>query len=134
MLTKIISQIAVASITFIVLDALWLGLVAKQFYISNMGSFLNIENGSIKANWLPTVLVYIVLIMGVVMFAVPKANGALSLALLYGAILGLITYGTYDFTNHAVMKDWPAIVTIVDVLWGMTITSITTFMTVLMVK
>jgi uncharacterized membrane protein len=37
----------------------------------------------------------------------------------YGAFFGLVTYATYDLTNLATIKSWPAIVSIVDLTWGM---------------
>ncbi len=37
---------------------------------------------------------------------------------MYGALFGLISYATYDLTNLATIKDWPLIVTIVDMVWG----------------
>jgi uncharacterized membrane protein len=39
-------------------------------------------------------------------------------ALLFGAFFGLVTYATYDLTNLATTKDWPLLVTIVDLIWG----------------
>jgi uncharacterized membrane protein len=39
-------------------------------------------------------------------------------ALLYGALFGLVCYATYDLTNLAVAKDWPLLVTLVDLAWG----------------
>jgi uncharacterized membrane protein len=38
------------------------------------------------------------------------------------ALFGLITYGTYDLTNLATLKDWPALLSIVDMLWGTVLT------------
>lgn len=39
-------------------------------------------------------------------------------ALSYGAFFGFLTYATYDLTNQATLRDWPLIVTIVDLAWG----------------
>jgi uncharacterized membrane protein len=39
-------------------------------------------------------------------------------ALLFGAFFGLVTYATYDLTNLATTKDWPLLVTVVDLIWG----------------
>jgi len=39
-------------------------------------------------------------------------------ALLAGAFFGLVSYATYDLTNLATVKDWPLIITIVDLIWG----------------
>ena len=66
------------------------------------------------------IIFYLVFIAGIVFFAVKPAlevNSA-TRALAYGALFGFFTYATYDLTNHATMRDWPAIVTIVDLAWG----------------
>ena len=52
-------------------------------------------------------------------------------ALLYGAILGLIAYGTYDLTNLAVMKGFTARIAMIDMVWGMVLTSVVSSVTVL---
>ena len=39
-----------------------------------------------------------------------------------GGLLGLVAYGTYDITNLATLKGWPAIVAIVDIVWGTLLT------------
>ncbi len=45
------------------------------------------------------------------------------MAIGYGAVLGLAAYGTYDITNLAVLKGWPVIVTVVDMVWGTLVTA-----------
>ena len=45
-------------------------------------------------------------------------KGAWTHALLYGALFGLVCYATYDLTNLALAKNWPLLVTIVDLMWG----------------
>lgn len=39
-------------------------------------------------------------------------------AFAWGALFGLIAYATYDLTNLATIKDWPLLVTIIDLVWG----------------
>ncbi len=46
------------------------------------------------------------------------AKGSWIHALVFGAFFGLVTYATYDLTNLALAKDWPLVVTIVDLIWG----------------
>ena len=41
-----------------------------------------------------------------------------------GAVFGLTAYGTYDLTNQATLRDWPTIVTIIDLAWGSTLTAV----------
>jgi uncharacterized membrane protein len=63
---------------------------------------------------------YILFIAGLVVFVISPAVEKHSWvhALMFGAFFGLITYATYDLTNLATMKDWPILVTIVDLIWG----------------
>jgi len=114
-------------IVFILLDALWLGFIAKKFYIAEYGQKLRLANGSIKPHWPAALSVYILLIFGINFFVLPQAGYHPFNALIEGALFGLVTYGTYDFTNYAVMTDWPAKATLVDVCWGMVICGVTAF-------
>ena len=127
-------RIIVAIITFLILDTLWLGFIAKQLYINQFGSMLRLVNGSIRPLWLPAIGVYIVLIAGILLFVIPKAHGNIWLALGWGALFGLITYGTYDLTNLAVMANWPVTITLIDILWGVVICGLTSFFTLLLTK
>jgi uncharacterized membrane protein len=55
-----------------------------------------------------------------VVFVVAPSLQAISVrkAFLLGAFFGLVTYATYDLTNHATVKNWPTVLTIVDLCWG----------------
>lgn len=46
-----------------------------------------------------------------------KAEAPLQ-ALVGGAVLGLLAYGTYEFTNYATLADWTLRQVVVDCLWG----------------
>jgi uncharacterized membrane protein len=120
-------QILVTTAVFLIMDGLWLGFIAKNFYIEHMGKFLRLENGSITPNYIAAALVYIALIGGILIFVLPKAGGDATHALYYGAIFGLVCYATYDFTNLAVMENWPVWVSVVDVIWGAIICAVTSY-------
>jgi uncharacterized membrane protein len=45
-------------------------------------------------------------------------KNSLSQAILFGALFGLCSYATYDLTNLATIKDWPVLITIIDLIWG----------------
>ncbi len=108
---------------FFIIDMIWLGLIAKNFYRNQLG-FLMKSN----INWLAAIIFYLIFIAGLVFFvltpAIEKQN------IIYGisiaAFYGLLTYATYDLTNLATLKDWPLIVTIVDIIWGMTLSILVT--------
>jgi uncharacterized membrane protein len=105
---------------FFAIDMVWLGLVAKNFYAKHIG-FLMTPN----VNWVAAIIFYLLFIVGAVMFVITPALAQKSWvhALLFGALFGLITYATYDLTNLATLKNWPLIVTVVDLLWGMTLSA-----------
>ena len=100
---------------FFVLDMIWLGVAAKNFYAKHMG-FLMKAN----VNWAAAVLFYALFVLGLVIFVIAPAldKGSWERALLFGAFFGLITYATYDLTNLATLKDWPLALTVVDMIWG----------------
>ena len=100
---------------FFALDMIWLGLVAKNFYTRQIGFLMKSH-----ANWTAAILFYLLFLAGLVVFVVTPAveEGSWVRALLFGAFFGLITYATYDLTNLATLKDWPLVLTVVDLMWG----------------
>lgn len=100
---------------FFAIDMIWLGFIAKSFYAQQIG-FLMKSN----INWTAAILFYLLFIAGLVIFVISPAmeKGSWIFTLISGALFGLITYATYDLTNLATLKDWPLLVTIVDLAWG----------------
>jgi uncharacterized membrane protein len=125
---QVVKMILCAVVVFLLMDAMWLGFVAKHFYINQLGGLLRMSGDSISARILPAIIVYLALIIGILVFVVPHASSALQ-ALLLGALFGFVTYATYDFTNLAVLKDWNWVVSLVDVAWGMVICGVTSGLT-----
>ena len=100
---------------FFLIDMVWLGLVARNFYRRQLGEML-----SSKVNWTAAILFYLLFIAGLLLFVIAPAlaRGSMVQALWQGACFGLIAYATYDLTNLATLKDWPLLVTVVDLAWG----------------
>jgi uncharacterized membrane protein len=100
---------------FFAIDMIWLGLVAKNFYSQHLGFLMRPD-----VNWTAAIIFYLLFIAGLVLFVISPSVEAQSWvrALVYGALFGLVTYSTYDLTNLATVKNWPMIVTIVDLVWG----------------
>lgn len=99
---------------FFIIDMVWLGVIAKDFYRDQIGFLMG------DVNWIAAVVFYLLFIVGILVFAVLPALEAESLlrAVMLGAFFGFIAYATYDLTNLAVVKDWPILVTVVDMAWG----------------
>jgi len=100
---------------FFVIDMVWLVLVAKKFYQEQIGFLMKPD-----INWFAAIIFYLLFIAGLVIFVISPAiqNQSWIHALIFGALFGLITYATYDLTNLATLKDWPLLVTVVDLIWG----------------
>ena len=100
---------------FFVIDMLWLVLVAKSFYQEQIGFLMKPD-----INWPAAIIFYLLFISGLVIFVITPAFEKHSWihAILFGGLFGLITYATYDLTNLATLKDWPLLVTVVDLIWG----------------
>jgi uncharacterized membrane protein len=114
-----------------VIDAVWLSVVANKFYKSQLGPLL-LE----KPNMIAAVLFYVIFVVGIVVFTVMPAvsAGEWKLALGYGALLGLVTYATYDLTNLSTLKNFPVTVVIVDMVWGTVLTATVATLTYLVVN
>jgi uncharacterized membrane protein len=114
---------------FFLVDMVWLGVVAKGFYRRHLGSML-----SPNINWAAAILFYLLFIVGLLVFVIKPAliGGEPLKALFLGALLGLISYATYDLSNLATLKDWPLVVTVVDLVWGSVLGGSVSFVSVVL--
>ena len=111
---------AVSFVSIILLDCVWLGFVAKKFYIEQLRPIGRIAGDSFQPVLWAAALVYVVLAIGIVQFALPKIAPDSSWISCFGvgALLGFVIYATYDLTNYATLKDYTLILTISDIAWG----------------
>ncbi|MBE0556557.1 MAG: DUF2177 family protein [Proteobacteria bacterium] len=111
----------------VLLDLLWIGFVASGIYRSQIGHLLNIVDGQMVVNVPAAVATWAVIVTGVQLFVLPRVSGSgsIPLLMLWGALFGVIVYAVYDLTNYAVIKNWPLTVTIVDIVWGAVVCSMT---------
>lgn len=102
-------------VAFFAIDMLWLGVVARGFYQKHLGYLLRSD-----PNWIAAIVFYLMFVAGLLVFvSVPALQtGSVKKVLILGALFGLITYATYDLTNLATVKNWPWIVSVVDLVWG----------------
>ena len=100
---------------FFAMDFVWLGVTAERVYKANLGGMMmDKPNLGVAAGF------YLIYVIGVVVFAVMPAieQASWMRALWGGALLGLVAYGAYDLTNLATLKNWPWVVSAVDMAWG----------------
>jgi uncharacterized membrane protein len=110
-------QFGVALAAFAVLDGIWLGVVMKNFYRRHLAHLARMADGGLDPIWPVAVLVYPVLAAGVTVLVLPRARAPID-ALALGAFFGAVTFAVYDLTNHATLKEWRPVLTIVDIAWG----------------
>jgi uncharacterized membrane protein len=104
-----------SAIVLLALDVVWLILATRLLYRPLLGGMLADQPSLVVGG-----AFYLVYVVGIVVFAVlPALDGRTWLAALgLGALLGLVAYGTYDFTNLATLRDWPWLVSVIDLCWG----------------
>lgn len=116
----------IALVVFLLIDAVWLGMIAKDLYGNALGSYL-----LDKPKMGVALAFYALFMVGVVTFVIAPAiaNGSWIHAALYGGLFGLVGYAAYDLTNLATLKNWPAFLCIIDMVWGTFITAATSTLT-----
>ena len=105
-------------VVLIPIDFLFLGLIAKDFFNSQVGSML----GEIRLA--PAILFYLLYIAGIVIFVNGVAGATVSSTLLYGALFGLFCYATFELTSMSLLKHWSWAVVAVDISWGVFVTAV----------
>lgn len=108
-----------SALVFFAIDLTWIGLVAAGFYQKHLGSLMRPE-----VLWSAAILFYAIYIVGIVVFAILPGLEAESLgrAVALGAFLGFFAYATFDLTSMALIRGFPWIVVIVDMIWGTVLT------------
>lgn len=102
-------------VVFLVIDMIWLGVIARDFYQNQVGHLL-----AERTNWAAALLFYALYIVGMLFFVIHPALSQASWreALFVGLAFGAVTYMTYDLTNLATLEGWPLPLAVVDILWG----------------
>jgi uncharacterized membrane protein len=113
----------ITAIVFFLIDLIWIGVLAKDFYAENIGGMLRDS-----VNWPAALLFYLIYVGGIVQFVLlPALNSGTGIrhTALMGGMLGLFAYGTFDLTALALLAGWPLVVTVVDMIWGTLLTAST---------
>ena len=114
----------IAFATFIVIDGIWLGLIAENLYATQLKGLMTDQ-----VKWGAAGLFYLLFIALLIYFVIQPAlvGGSANMALVKGALFGLATYATYDLTNYATIKGFPLQIVVIDLIWGMVVSSSVAF-------
>ena len=106
---------AVTAVVFLILDAIWLGLITRNLYQREIGELL-----LPKPNFSAAAIFYVIYIVGLVYFCVVPgvAEQSVMRGLVNGALFGTVAYATYDLTNLATLKGWSTALVFIDITWG----------------
>jgi len=116
---KRVAVLYLATLVVIVpIDFLFLGLIAKSFFTSQVGDML----GAIRLA--PAILFYLLYVAGILIFVSGSPDTTWQSTLLYGALFGLFCYATFDLTSLSLLRHWTWPVAIVDVSWGSFVTAV----------
>ncbi len=123
-MTTFLKVYAVTLPAFLVIDLLWLGVVARGFYADQLGTLMRGE-----VNWWAAFAFYVVFVAGILVLvtwpAVERESVGRALAL--GALFGLVTYAAYDLTNLATLEGFPLTMALVDLCWGTVLCTVVSF-------
>ncbi len=119
---KYIYLYLITFVVFFVIDFIWLKFVASGFYSTKIGHLMASE-----PKLLPALIFYLIFVVGVIIFAVLPGYESQNLwkTIMLGALFGMLSYSTYDLTNLATLKGWPVSITIIDIIWGTSVSTIT---------
>lgn len=128
---KYLEIVGLSFVIFLVIDMIWLGLIAKKLYAKQLG-YLMTPN----INWIAAIVFYIIFILGLSFFVIEPAiiKESLQYAILAGMFFGFVTYATYDLTNLATVDKWPLLITGIDLVWGTFLGGVVSTLTFLILR
>lgn len=125
-------SVLITLLTMVIIDAFWLGFMYKRLYAHHIGHLLG---DSVRL--VPAILFYILFAFALYIFVIApelkNKEGILHLFLM-GALFGLVTYGTYDLTNQASLKNWPWFITVIDLVWGALLTGVVSLISTYLIR
>jgi uncharacterized membrane protein len=127
-----IIEYGIAVLSALVIDGIWLTVISKSIYQKYIGDLMLKQ-----AHLFPALLFYLIFGLAIVVFITSPAlkNGwNFGTILAHGALLGLVIYGGYDLTNLAILKGWPIAISVIDISWGVTLSSLVSLTTVYLSK
>jgi len=107
------------AIILVAIEAVYLRIMLPYFD----SQVIKIQGKEITPRPYSVVIVYIIIITGLYYFIIGPNKSYKD-----GAFFGLVIYGIFNFTNHALFDNYSLSLVIIDLIWGMTICGTTTFL------
>lgn len=121
----------ISLVSLVALDSVWL-FSMMDYYKKWLGPLMGSSFNSLPAIFFYPIYALAITIL-ILIPAVKNESSIISIFLL-GAVLGLAAYGAYDLTNQATLKDWPVIMTLVDMAWGAVLTGLVSVLTLVIFR
>lgn len=114
----------ISFVAFIALDAVWLGVIAKNLYATELKGLMT-DN----VKWGAAALFYLIFVAGLMYFVIAPTlkSDSMHNLVLAGGFFGLVTYATYDLTNYATLKGFPIKLVVIDMIWGSVLSAAVSF-------
>ena len=130
-MSRVLLTYVVSVPVFFIVDMIWLGLIARGFYRKALEPLL-----TPNINWTAAIIFYFLFLVGILIFALLPGIERRSLVytIAMAALFGFISYATYDLTNLATLRDWPLMLSIVDMIWGSFLSASTAAITYLIMS
>ena len=127
----LISATIISALIFLIIDVIWLSFSVKSFYRPNIGHLL-LETPVMWA----AILFYLIYVIGLAVVIIePSLEYQNTQKFLIKAFMfGLVAYGTYNLTNMATIKGWSPNVVFVDMIWGGSLTTFSSYFGILLAK
>jgi uncharacterized membrane protein len=105
-------------IILIVIDSLYLYLTKNLF----KKMVLDIQKSDLQIRLKSGLVVYLLITIGLYYFIIKEKRSPYD-----AALLGLIIYGVFDFTNYAIFKNYDIYIGLMDTIWGSILCGLTIF-------
>ena len=127
----LISATLISALIFLIIDVIWLSFSVKSFYRPNIGHLL-LETPVMWA----AILFYLIYVIGLAVVIIePSLDYQNTQKFLVKAFMfGFVAYGTYNLTNMATIKGWSPYVVFVDMVWGGSLTTFSSYFGILLAK
>ena len=105
-------------IILILIDSLYLYLTKNLF----KKMVLDIQKSDLQIRLNSGLVVYLLITIGLYYFIIKEKRSPYD-----AALLGLIIYGVFDFTNYAIFKNYDIYIGLMDTIWGSILCGLTVF-------